>query len=114
MKSLKLNELLVVVFDSDDLNSRKLYETLENIYDEIDEHKLFILDLSNIRHLNSEASGSLVFLQQYLMDRKKSLRMYQTKDQVKDVYEKLNLENFMSMAYKTGLNETENLIFYIN
>ena len=114
MKSVKLKELLVIVFDFDDLNSGKLYETLENIYDELDDHKLFIMDLSNIRHLSTEAAGSLVFIQSYLNDRKKSLRMYQTKDQVHDVYEKLNLENVMYVAYNTGENETENLVFYIN
>jgi anti-anti-sigma regulatory factor len=114
MKSVKLNELLVIVFDFNDLNSGKLYETMENIYEEIDDHNLFILDLSNIRHLSDEAAGSLIYIQSYLKDRKKSVRMYQTKDQIHNVYEKLNLENVMSVAYNTGENETENMIFYIN
>lgn len=112
MKSIKLNELLVIVFDFDDLNSGKLYETVECIFDEIDDHNLFILDLSNVRHLNDEAAGSLIYIQSYLTDRKKSVRMYQTKDQVHDVYEKLNLGNFISVAYHHEKNENENMIFY--
>lgn len=114
MKSVKLNELLVIVFDFNDLNSGKLFETLENIYEELDDHKLFIMDLSNIRHISTEAAGSLIYIQSYLKDRKKSLRMYQTKDQIHNVYEKLNLQNVMNMTYDAGVNETENMIFYIN
>lgn len=114
MKSVKLNELLVVVFNHSDLNSLKLYETLEEIYNETDDHKLFILDLSNIRHLNSEAAGSLIYLQQFLLERKKKMRMYETKEKIREVYEKLNLENVMSMAYGTDKNETENMVFYIS
>jgi len=114
MKSVKLKELLVIVFDFDDLNSGKLYETLENIYEELGDHKLFIMDLSNIRHLNTEAAGSLIYLQSYLKEQKKSVRMYQTKDHVHQVYEKLNLGDVMSFAYNTDESDAENLIFYIN
>ncbi len=114
MKSVKLNELLVIVFDFNDLNSDRLYENMENIYEEIVDHKLFIMDLSNIRHLGSEAVGSLLSLQSHLKDRKKSIRMYQTKDQIQNVYEKLHLENVMSITYGTIEGETENTIYYIN
>lgn len=114
MKSVKLNELLVVVFNYSDLNSQNLFETFENMYEEIVNHKLFIFDLSNIRHLNEEAIGSLVYIQQYIKDMNKSLRMYQTKEQIKSVYEKLNLENVMSMTYGTAKNDSDNTIFYFN
>ena len=114
MKSIKLNELLVVVFNHDDLNSQNLYETIENIYNELQDHKLFILDLSNIKHLNVEAAGSIIYLQSFLKNKNKSMRMYQTKEQVKDVYEKLNLENVMNMTNETAKNDSENMIFYIN
>ena len=114
MRSVKLNELLVVVFNHGDLNSLNLFESLENVYSEINEHNMFILDLSNIKHLNAEAAGSLVYMQQYVKDQKKSLRMYQTKEQIKDVYHKLNLDNVMSMTYDTSKNDSENTIFYIN
>ncbi|MDA3809203.1 MAG: hypothetical protein PF518_02620 [Spirochaetaceae bacterium] len=114
MKSVKLNELLIVVFYHSDLNSLNLYETLENIYNELDDHNMFILDLSNIKHLRTEAAGSLVYLQQYLKDQNKKLRMYQTKEKIQDVYEKLNLEKVMSMAYNTAKNDNDNTIFYFN
>lgn len=114
MKSVKLNELLVIVFEFNDLNSNRLYETMENIYEEIDDHKLFIMDLSNIRHLGSEAAGSLLYLHSHLKENKKSIKMYQTKDQIKNVYEKLHLENVMSITYGNIEGETENTIFYIN
>ena len=114
MKSVKLNELLIVVFNHSDLNSMNLYENLENVYNELHEHKLFILDLSNIKHLRPEAAGSLMYLQKYLRDQNKSLKMFQTKEQLKDVYEKLNLENVMSMTYGPAQSDSDNTIYYIN
>jgi len=114
MKSIKLNELLIVVFNHSDLNSVNLYESLENVYNELDDHDLFILDLSNIQHLRTEAAGSLIYLQKYLRNQKKSLRMFQTKEQLTDVYEKLNLQNVISMTAGPTQNDSENTIYYIN
>lgn len=114
MKSVKLKELLVVVFNHDDLNSRNLYNTLENLYNEIGQHKLFILDLSNIRHLNQEALGSLIQMQLAIENKKKALRMYQTKEQIKNVYKELHLETVMSMTDDPSKNNSGNTIYYIN
>jgi len=115
MKSVKLNDLLVVIFSGNDLNTRHLYHTLETLYRESEEHNLVIFDLSNIKHLSEEASGSLVFFQRYLKDRKKSLRMYETKEQLGAVYAKLDLENVMSMAYRTNSDQNDdNMVFYFN
>lgn len=105
---------MVVIFNNKDFNRQNMYETLEALYRELEEHSLFIFDLSAIRHLNEETAGSLIFLQGYLKERKKSLRMYQTREQLTSVFEKMNLENVMSMAYRTNsdLNEDENMVFY--
>jgi anti-anti-sigma regulatory factor len=114
MKSVKLNELLVLVFNQSDLNSHNLYETLEDIYQEIRNHDLFIMDFSNIRHFNTEAIGSLIYVQKYIEDMKKSLRIFQTKEQIRDVYKKLHLETVMSMTNDASKNDTDNTIFYFN
>lgn len=115
MKSVKLNNLLVVIFNGHDLNKSYVYNTLESLYNETEEHSMFILDLSNIKHLNEDAAGALISFQNYLKDRKKSLRMYETKEQLVDVYAKLNLENVMSMAYRTNSDQKDdNMIFYFN
>ena len=115
MKTVKMNDLMVVIFSNKDLGVKYLYDTLETLYSELKEHKLYIFDLSEIRHLSDEALGSLTFLQGYMKDRKKSLRMYQTRDKLSSVYREMNLDKVMSMAYGTSndLNDDENVVFYI-
>lgn len=115
MKTVKMNDLMVVIFTSKDLGVKYLYDTLETLYSELKEHKLYIFDLSEIRHLSDEALGSLTFLQVYMKDRKKSLRMYQTRDKLSTVYREMHLDKVMSMAYGTSteLNDDENMVFYI-
>lgn len=114
MKTVKLNDLMVVIFSNRDLGEQNIYDTLETLYNELEDHKLYILDLSEIRRLSEEAAGSLIHLQGYLRDRKKTLRMYRTREQLREVYHKMNLEQVMAMAYNTvsEMNEEDNMVFY--
>ncbi len=115
MKSVKQNDLLVIIFNNRDLNSSNLYNNLENLYDESVKHNRILMDLSDIRQLSDEAKGSLIYLQRSLKDSKKSLRFYGNREKLYEVYQQLNMEKVMTMAYTTEEQKNnENMVFYVD
>ncbi len=113
MKSLILDDLMVIVFTGTDFNSRNLYKSVESIYEGIDDYSLVILDLSNIKYLRSDAVGSLIYLQNIIKEKNKNLKMYQNKKQILDIYHRLKLDKVISMIDKDN-NETDDFVYYLD
>ncbi len=114
MKSIKCKELLVVVLDDNDLNVTNLFETVQNIYSDIDKHRLFIIDVTEVNTLSPEATGSFIYIHNDIRKKRKSVVMYQVKEQVQEVYHKLNLDNIVTLIDKSASNDYGNEVYFID